>query len=143
MMVEAQIQQVTDNLYITNNEVEILDSLVDSKNMFYDFSKNKVVSFIKEMDFNLILYNSSERDRGFTMYVVKNFCEHEEELVLLRNVFNNIIGAGVNQYMMRIAKSKVEDIFYMANTFRALFKKPKSDEDYDVMLPSLPSSFTY
>lgn len=143
MTAETQIQQVTDNLYITNNEVEILDSLVDSKNMFYDFSKNKVVSFISEMDFNLVLYNASNRDSGFTMYVVKNFCEHEGDLVLLRNVFDSILKSGVNDYLMRMAKSKVEDIFYMANTFRALFKKPKSDDDYDVMTPQLPSSLSY
>ncbi len=143
MIVQEQITKVTDNLYITNNEVEILDSLVDSKNMFYDFSKNKVVSFISEMDFNLVLYNASNRDSGFTMYVVKNFCEHEGDLVLLRNVFDSILKSGVNDYLMRMAKSKVEDIFYMANTFRALFKKPKSDDDYDVMTPQLPSSLSY
>ena len=143
MNFENQINNVTDNLSITNNEVEILDLLVDTNNMFYDYSKNKVVSFIHEQDYHLVLYNAQVLDRGFTMYSITNFCEHEADIVLLRNVFNQTIQDGFSDYLMRMAKSKVEDIFYMRDTFRALFKKPKSIDDYEVIYPTLPSSFTY
>lgn len=143
MTIENQFKAVTNNLSITNNEVVILDLLVDTNNMFYNYSKNKVVSFIHEQDYHLVLYNAKLEDRGFTMYSVENFCEHEEDLVLLRNVFDQTIQDGFNDYLMRMAKSKVEDIFYMRNTFRALFKKPKSNDDYEVIYPTLPSSFTY
>lgn len=143
MNMNEQINKVSEHLTVNTNEVEILDTLVDSKNIFYDFSKNRVVSFINGFDFNLVLYNASEGDKGFTMYVVKNFCEHEQELVILRNVFNSIIASGINSFMMRVARSKVEDIFYMTGTFRALFKKPKPAEDYDVSYPTLPSSLSY
>jgi hypothetical protein len=143
MNFENQINNVTENLSVTNHEVNILDLLVDTHNMFYDYSKNRVVSFIHEQDFHLVLYNAQAEDRGFTMYSVENFCEHEEDLVLLRNVFDRTIKDGFNDYLMRMAKSKVEDIFYMRNTFRALFKKTKPNDDYEVVYPSLPSSFTY
>lgn len=143
MNFENQINNVTDNLSITNNEVEILDLLVDTNNMFYDYSKNKVVSFIHEQDYHLVLFNAQLTDRGFTMYSITNFCEHEADLVLLRNVFDRTIQDGFNDYLMRMAKSKIEDIFYMTATFRALFKKPKEQDDYEVIYPTLPSSFTY
>ena len=143
MSLENQFKAITNNLSITNNEVEILDILVDSNNMFYDYSKNRVVSFIHEQDYHLVLFNAQSNDRGFTMYSVENFCEHEADLVLLRNVFERTIQEGFNDYLMRMAKSKVEDIFYMVNTFRALFNKPKPSDDYEIKYPTLPSSLTY
>lgn len=143
MHFQNQINNITDNLRITNNEVEILDLLVDTNNIFYDYSKNKVVSFIHEQDYHLVLYNAQLSDRGFTMYSVANFCEHEEDLILLRNVFDKTIHDGFNDYLMRMAKSKVEDIFYMRNTFRALFKKPKPTDDYEVTYPTFPSSLIH
>jgi hypothetical protein len=143
MSLTNQISNVTDNLSVTNNEVKILDLMVDTNNMFYDYSKNKVISFIDQQDYHLILYNAQLTDRGFTMYSISNFCEHEEDIVLLRNVFNKTIQDGFNDYLMRMAKSKVEDIFYMRNTFRALFKKPRPSNDYEVTYPTLPSSMTY
>ena len=143
MNTKNQIQCVTDNLNITNNEIEILDLLVDTNNMFYDYSKNRVISFIHEQDYHLILFNAKVNDRGFTMYSVTDFCQHEADLVILRNVFNRTIQNGFNDYLMRMAKSKVEDIFYMTATFRALFNKPKQTDDYEITHPTLPSSLTY
>jgi len=143
MNAETQINNITDNLSITNNEVKILDLLVDTKNMFYDYSKNRVVSFIHEQDYHLVLFNAQLTDRGFTMYSITNFCENESDLVLLRNVFHQTIRNGFNDYLMRMAKSKIEDIFYMTATFRALFKKPKSKDDFEVSYPSLPSSLIH
>jgi hypothetical protein len=143
MNIENQTQTITANLNITNNEVQILDLLVDTNNMFYDYSKNKVVAFIHEQDYHLILFNAQLNDRGFTMYSVTDFCQNEADLVLLRNVFNRTIQDGFNGYLMRMAKSKIEDIFYMAATFRALFNKPKPIDDYEIKYPTLPSSLTY
>jgi hypothetical protein len=143
MNLENQINNVTDNLSTTNNEVKILDLLVDTNNMFYDYSKNRVVSFIHDQDYHLVLFNAHLTDRGFTMFSITNFCEHQADLVLLRNVFDRTIQDGFNDYLIRMAKSKIEDIFYMTATFRALFKKPKAQDDYEVTYPTLPSSFTY
>jgi hypothetical protein len=143
MNFKNQINNVTENLRITNNEGEILDLLVDTNNLFYDYSKNRVVSFINEQDYHLVLYNAKSDDRGFTMYSINNFCEHEEDIVLLRNAFDRTIHEGFNDYLMRMAKSKVEDIFYMRNTFRALFKKPKPSGDYEITYPILPSSLIH
>ncbi|MBC7410191.1 MAG: hypothetical protein H7339_17555 [Arcicella sp.] len=143
MTIENQYQNVTDNLNVTNNEVRILDLLVDTNNMFYDYSKNRVISFIHGRNFHLVLYNAQTDDRGFTMYAVEDFCEHEGDLVILRNIFNRTLQSGLNNYLIRMAKSKVEDIFYMTDTFRALFKKPKSMDDYEVKYPTFPSSLTY
>jgi hypothetical protein len=72
MNFEKQNNYVTDNLYVTNNEVEILDLMVDTNNMFYNYSKNKVVSFIHEQNYHLVLYNAQSNDRGFTMYSIHN-----------------------------------------------------------------------
>jgi hypothetical protein len=143
MNIENQTQIITDNLNVTNNEVEILDLLVDTNNMFYDYSKNRAISFIHDRDYHLVLFNAQENDRGFTMYSVTDFCEHETDLVLLRNVFNRTIQGGFNDYLIRMARSKVEDIFYMTDTFRALFNRPKPIDDYEIKYPTLPSSLTY
>jgi hypothetical protein len=137
MNIENQTQTITDNLNVTNNEVKILDLLVDTNNMFYDYSKNKVLAFIHERDYHLVLFNAQENDKGFTMYSVTDFCEHETDLVLLRNVFNNTIQDGFNGYLIRMARSKVEDIFYMTDTFRALFNRPKPIDDYEIKYPTL------
>ncbi|MES2520029.1 MAG: hypothetical protein V4585_18070 [Bacteroidota bacterium] len=143
MTITNQFQTITESLNITNNEVEILDLLVDTHNMFYDYSKNRVISVIHGRDFHLVLYNAQDGDRGFAMYTVENFCEHEGDLVMLRNIFAHAIHNGLNNYLMRLARSKVEDIFYMTDTFRALFNKPKPIDDYEVQYPRLPSSLTY
>lgn len=143
MNIENQFQAISNSLYTTNNEVQIVDLLVDTNNMFYNYSKNRVVSFIHDKDYHLVLFNSQENDRGFTMYTVENFCDHEEDLVLLRNIFAHAIHNGLNTYLMRLARSKVEDFFFMIDTFRALFNKPKAIDDYEVKFPTLPSSLTY
>ena len=135
MTIENQYQAITNNLMITINEVEIIDLLVDSNNMFYDYTKNKVVSFIQGRDFYLVLFNAQENDRGFTMYTVEDFCEHEEDLVKLRNMFAYAIHNGLNNYLMQVALSKVEDIFYMTDTFKAFFNDPKPIDDYEVQYP--------
>ena len=143
MNFKNQNNNVTENLRITNDEGEILDLLVDTNNLFYDYSKNRVVSFIHEQDYHLVIFNAQLNDRGFTMYSISNFCEHEADIVLLRNVFDKTIHDGFNDYLMRMAKSEVEDIFYMRNTFRALFKKPKPSDDYEISYPTLPSTLTH
>ncbi|MCU0467632.1 MAG: hypothetical protein MUF58_03450 [Arcicella sp.] len=143
MNIENQFQAISNSLYTTNNEVQIVDLLVDTNNMFYNYSKNRVVSFIHDKDYHLVLFNAQENDRGFTMYTVENFCDHEEDLVLLRNIFAHAIHNGLNTYLMRLARSKVEDFFFMIDTFRALFNKPKAIDDYEVKFPTLPSSLTY
>ncbi|MFC0186223.1 hypothetical protein SAMN04515674_11872 [Pseudarcicella hirudinis] len=141
MTQSSQAIYLLKDLYVTKEEVEIIDSLVDSQQMFYDFSKNKVVSFIQETDFHLVIYNADENDKGFTMYIVKDFCNHEEELVYLRNIFQALVQQGVNIHTMRAARSKVEDIFYMLETFRALFHKQKSSDDSTPY--SLPDSIMH
>lgn len=143
MNIENQFQAISNSLYTTNNEVQIVDLLVDTNNMFYNYSKNRVVSFIHDKDYHLVLFNAQENDRGFTMYTVENFCDHEGDLVLLRNIFAHAIHNGLNTYLMRLARSKVEDFFFMIDTFRALFNKPKAIDDYEVKFPTLPSSLTY
>jgi hypothetical protein len=143
MNIENQFQAISNSLYTTNNEIQIVDLLVDTNNMFYNYSKNRVVSFIHDKDYHLVLFNAQENDRGFTMYTVENFCDHEEDLVLLRNIFAHAIHNGLNTYLMRLARSKVEDFFFMIDTFRALFNKPKAIDDYEVKFPTLPSSLTY
>lgn len=129
---KIQSKQLTKNLNLTNNEVEILDLLVDSQNMFYDYSKERVISFMHDTDFHLVLFRPEKNKKNFQMYTVKNFCENETDVVVLRNIFDKQLQADIDNYMMRTARGRAESMFHMIDTFRALFHQPKVAEDFEL-----------
>lgn len=128
---------ITPNLFITRNEIEIIDFLADHNEMPRDFDENQVRSFFVGKDFHLVLYFPQEHDRGFQMFVVRDFSINVDELFILRDLFRQLIQQGQNVPMMKKAHYRVDHMIHMAKTFRALMhhEEPLPEDDY------LPGSY--
>ncbi|GAB2767710.1 hypothetical protein GCM10027275_07690 [Rhabdobacter roseus] len=124
--------QITPNIYLTRNESEIIDCLVDHQEMPKDFDENKVVSFFNGKDFHLVLYFPQANDRGFQMYVVRDFSIHVEDLFVLRALFSQLIQQGYSVNILKKAHYRVDHLIHMARTFRAMLHKEEiiSEDDY-------------
>lgn len=133
----CDIVHITPNLLLTRQETEILDFLIDRNEMPKDFDENQVKSFFVGKDFHLVLYFPQEQDRGFQMFVVRDFSIHVEELFILRDIFSQLIQQGHSTPLMKKAHYRVDNIIHMAHTFRALMhsNEPVSNDDY------LPGTF--
>ena len=119
---------------VITDEVAIIDCLVDHGEMFKKFDQDKVASFLVNEDFHLAFYfvNSSFENR-FVMYAVDNFSENEECMSYLLNHINEQIKENNNTYIMKHAKSKVLDMLYMTDTFRALFGKKQVSQEGELL----------
>jgi len=114
---------LTPNLFLTKNEVEIIDCLVDHREMPVKFEENHVISFYNDNDFHLVLYFSELEDRGFQMYVVKDFSVNVDDLILLHELFGKLISDGLSIHILSKAQNQIDNIIYMSNTFRAMIHK--------------------
>ncbi len=120
----------TPNLYITRNDGEIIDMLVDKGLFFKNLSSNQLVSFFNDEDFCLVLYFADDYDRGFQMFVIRDFCVHVDELIALSYTFKNLLKAGYNYKFFSEAKGKIDDAIYLAPTFRVMLNKPEEEDEY-------------
>lgn len=126
-------------LRIVTDDVAIIDCLVDNNEMFKTFDTNKTASFIVGEDYHLVFYFAkSNLENRFMMYVVDDFSENTECMGYILNHLEEQINENskINEnnqensrfFMMKQAKSKVLDVLYMTNTFRALFGKNTTQE---------------
>ncbi len=122
-------RQLTPTLYVTNNDVEIIDALVDNGAMFKSFSQSQVTSFLRGEDFHLVLFFADDYDRGFTMYIVEDFSVRVDDLIQLANAMQELIRQGYSYKVFSAAKGRVEHMIHMAPTFRAMFGKKEVEED--------------
>lgn len=118
---------LTPNLFLTKNEVEIIDCLVDHLEMPAKFEENHVISFYNDQDFHLVLYFSEKEDKGFQMYVVRDFSVNVEDLIILYQLFGKLINDGLSIHILSKAQNKIDNIIYMSNTFRAMIHKDESN----------------
>jgi len=125
---------VQPTLRILTDEVTIIDSLVDNGEMFKTFDTDKTAAFLVGEDFHLVLYFSdSAAENRFVMYIVDDFSVNEECMAYVLKYLEEQIQQNHKVYLMKQARNKVLDIFYMTDTFRALFGKksvPEEDEYY-------------
>ncbi len=112
--------KISPDLLVTRCETEIIDLLVDHKEMPQDFGKDHVRSFFNGNDFHLVIYFHQEQDRGFQMFVVNDFSLHVEELHLLRELFVQLIKQGYSPATLKKAHYRVDDLIHMARTLRAV-----------------------
>ena len=121
---------LTSHLYMTNEEVGIIDNLIDHHEMPKHFDKDKMISYFEGEDFCLVLYFANQQDKGFQKYVVENFSVNVEEMCMLSDTLGKMIAEGYNVQILGQAKNKVDNLIYMSGTFRALFgKKHVESED--------------
>lgn len=119
---------LTPHLYMTNEEVAIVDGLVDHQEMPKQFDSNRVITYFEGHDFCLVLYFADLQDRGFQKYVVSDFSVNLEEMYMLSHSLDRMIEEGVNIHLLSQAKNRVDNMIHMSGTFRALFGKKKLRE---------------
>ncbi|MBA4850118.1 hypothetical protein [Emticicia sp. BO119] len=120
-------------LRIIADEVEIIDCLVDNKEIFKTFDTNKTAAFLVGEDFHLVFYLSdNEPGNRFVMYIVEDFSINEECMAFIVKQIEEQIQQNHNVYIMKQARNKVLDMLYMTDTFRALFGKTnvKEQDEY-------------
>ena len=115
-------------LRIVTDDVTIIDCLIDNNEMFKTFDTNKTASFIVGEDYHLVFYFAdSKLENRFMMYIVDDFSENEDCMGYILNHLDEQIKENKQEnshfFMMKQAKSKVLDVLYMTDTFRALFGK--------------------
>jgi len=119
---------LTPHLYVTNQEEEIIDALVDHHEMPKKFDVDKVISYFEGQNFCLVLYFANAQDRGFQKYVVNDFSVNVDELYLLSISLGRLLEQGISVHVLSQAKNRVDNMIHMSGTFRALFgKKEVSD----------------
>lgn len=121
-------------LRIVTDDVAIIDCLVDNNEMFKSFDTNKTASFIVGEDYHLVFYFAdSKLENRFMMYIVDDFSENVDCMAYVLNHLDEQINQNKEEnshfFMMKQAKSKVLDVLYMTDTFRALFGKNKETEN--------------
>lgn len=121
-------------LRIIADEVEIIDCLVDHREMFKTFDTNKTAAFLVGEDFHLVFYFAdNEPENRFLMYIVEDFSVNEDCMAFMVKQIEEQIQQNRNVYIMKQARNKVLDMLYMTDTFRALFGKTnvkEADEYY-------------
>lgn len=120
-------------LRIVTDDVAIIDCLIDNNEMFKTFDTNKTASFIVGEDYHLVFYFAdSQIENRFMMYIVDDFSENESCMGYVLNHLDEQIKENSQEnnhyFMMKQAKSKVLDVLYMTDTFRALFGKNTTHE---------------
>jgi hypothetical protein len=120
-------------LRIVTNDVAIIDCLVDNNEMFKNFDTNKTASFIVGEDYHLVFYFAdSQLENRFMMYIVDDFSENTDCMGYVLNHLEEQIRENSQEnnhyFMLKQAKSKVLDVLYMTDTFRALFGKNTAQE---------------
>lgn len=120
---------LTPHLYMTNEEVAIIDALIDHHEMPSQFDTNRVISYFEGENFCLVLYFADIHDRGFQKYVVNDFSVNVEDMYILSASLRNMIVSGCNVHLLSQAKNRVDNLIYMSGTFRALFGKKTLEED--------------
>lgn len=112
---------IIPKLYVTDDEAEIIDLLVDNQQMPKDFSKDCFVSFLRERDFIIALFFAKGDDRGFQLFIVEDFAFNVPTMKILADSFDTLIDEGFNPPMLAIAKGQITEIIAMAATYRLLF----------------------
>jgi hypothetical protein len=119
---------LTPHLYMTNEEVAIVDALIDHHEMPQKFDRDRVISYFEGENFCLVLYFADLHDRGFQKYVVNDFSVNVEEMCYLSSSLSKMIESGYNIHLLSQARNCVDAMIQMSGTFRALFGKKESKE---------------
>lgn len=130
MFTTQETVYVGPNLMVTTDELEIIDCLVDHGQMPKDFSRDYVTSFFVEDDLYLVLYFADNQDKGFHLYVIKDFSMNVREMQHLSRIFGGLLESGFNYSMMKQAKDEMDTFIAMAPTFRAMLNKPELEDEY-------------
>lgn len=103
------MNRITDNLYITGDDIKIVDFLTDLK-VKLDDNSNRVLTFFHNNNFYLVLYFAKDGDKGLAMYEVIEVLENLHELIELKSILIEQLDYGNNINILKSAISQVEFI---------------------------------
>jgi hypothetical protein len=121
------VTYLTPNLYITDYDIHIVDCLADNKEMPVNFEVSQVISFYVEADFHLVIYLCNKEDKGFQMYVIKDFSRNVKDLALLRDMFFRMTQEPGANDLFKKAYHRLDTLLHMAKTLRATIHKDSID----------------
>ena len=126
-------KHIGGNLYVYNDDVEIIDYLVDNNLMPRPINKAFSVVFQPGKDLDLILFTPNDTENKFLHFKFYDFVSNTETLVYLISMFSNL--AKENYEVYKPAQKRLEEYLYMLPTYRALFgyKYNEDNELYQKM----------
>jgi hypothetical protein len=100
---------ILPNLYISDDELEIIDLLVDNGQMPLAFTKDQSICFLQNNNFILVLFFTSKDDRGFQLFEVSDFKENRETMYQLAISLEIFIKEGFNPKIINQAKGMIRE----------------------------------
>ncbi|CAG4991382.1 hypothetical protein DYBT9275_00738 [Dyadobacter sp. CECT 9275] len=127
---ESATNYLTEHMYMTRDEVIIIDLLTDHHEMPSGYESDQAIKFFHKDNLHLVLYFATPGDRGFQMFVVEDFSQHTDELLILKDIFLMLISQGYSSFIFRKAYDQVENLIYMSGTFRAMSPRYPNEEGF-------------
>lgn len=116
---------MTDKIYFTQNDEEIIDYITDAGHKHDDDETHRVTTFFHNNSYHLILFFATPGDKGFIMFKIDDIKDNLSELKNLKLILIEFLKAGDNKAIIKDAIAQVElieaagkaaDIFNMSNT---------------------------
>jgi hypothetical protein len=98
------------NIYVSQNDREILDYITDAGIKHSDDNKDRVFTFLFNDHFHLVIFFSSPGDKGFIMFRIDDIRENLKEVKNLKIMLQELTKTIGNKKVLNIALSQVEDM---------------------------------
>ncbi|MGR3810619.1 hypothetical protein [Jiulongibacter sp. NS-SX5] len=116
-------KQLTNNLSISNDAVEVIDFMTDKQILPKSFDQSYTTTLIDGKDLYLILYIKKEEEDEFIKFTFSDFTSHPDSMEYLHGVLKGLARDEYDLYTP--AKNKLEEMIYMRPVFHA-FYHPKA-----------------
>jgi hypothetical protein len=120
------MKHIGANLYVNNEDVEIVDFLVDNNLLPKPVQKSFSVICQLGMDLDLVMFDPTSEHK-FIHYKFEDFASNSDTLVYLISMFRTL--AQENYGLYTPAQKKLEEYLYMLPTYRALFGYKYNEEN--------------
>lgn len=101
---------MSDKIYFTNNDSEIIDYIIDAGYKHDDDNTDRVVTFFYDNSYHLVLFFATPGDKGFIMYKIENIKSNLSELKNLKLILKDFLKTGNNKIIIQDAIGQVEQI---------------------------------
>ncbi len=121
-------KHLIDNLYISNNKIEIFDFLSDNHLLPNGYSRSQVITLQKDRDFHLVIFIPHTETHEFVKFEFVDFASNIDSLRYVSALLNQLAKDDYNTF--KPAQRKIEEIIYMVPVYRALFGY-RNTEDFE------------
>jgi hypothetical protein len=98
------------NIYVTQDDLEILDYITDAGIKHTDDNKHRVITFLLNDSFHLVIFFSSPGDKGFVMFKIGDIKNNIEEVKNLKLMLQELLKTGSNKEILNKAIAQVEEM---------------------------------